>query len=121
MKFLIDIGLSPKTVKFLQSSGHRAFRANELGMARSKDKEILEYAASNDMTVITADLDFGDILAHTKYKKPSVIIFRLKNPSPECINSLLFSALPSIKNLLEKGSIVIIEDYRIRVRELPIK
>lgn len=121
MKFLIDIGLSPKTVKFLQSLGHEVLRASELDMARSKDKEILEYAASNDMIVITADLDFGDILAHMRYKKPSVIIFRLKNPSSEYVNSLLSSALSSIKNLLEKGSIVIIEDYRIRVRELPIK
>ncbi|MCK4523012.1 DUF5615 family PIN-like protein, partial [Candidatus Aerophobetes bacterium] len=56
MKFLIDIGLSPKTVKFLQSLGHEVLRASELDMARSKDKEILEYAASNDMIVITADL-----------------------------------------------------------------
>jgi len=121
MKFLIDIGLSPKTVSFLQNIGYGATRINELGMARAKDKEILEYAAENDMVVITADLDFGDILAHLKYKKPSVIIFRLVNPSPEYINSKLLSSLPSINHLLEKGAIVIIEDYRVRVRELPIR
>jgi predicted nuclease of predicted toxin-antitoxin system len=89
-------------------------------MAKSKDGEILEYAAKNGMIVITADLDFGDILAFTKYKKPSVIIFRLKDPSPDHVNSLLLSAIPRIKNSLEKGSIVVIEDYRIRIRELPV-
>jgi len=70
--------------------------------------------------VITADLDFGDILAFTGYKKPSVIIFRLKDPSPDHVKSLLLSAIPRIKDSLDKGSIVVIEDYRIRVRELPI-
>ncbi len=78
MKFLVDMALSPKTVKVLRDSGYEAVRVNELGMAKSKDRELLEYAAKNDMTVITADLDFGDILAFTRYKKPSVIIFRLK-------------------------------------------
>lgn len=73
-----------------------------------------------DMIVITADLDFGDILAFTGYKKPSVIIFRLKEPSPDHINSLLLSAIPRITDALNKGSIVVIEDYRIRIRELPV-
>jgi len=120
MKFLVDMALSPKTVKFLQNSDYDAVRVNELGMAKSKDKIILEYAAENDMVVITADLDFGDILAYTKYKKPSVIIFRLRDPSPDHVNSLLLSSLPRIKDSLEKGSIIVIEDHRIRIRELPV-
>jgi predicted nuclease of predicted toxin-antitoxin system len=72
------------------------------------------------MVMITADLDFGDILVHTGYKKPSVIIFRLKDPSPDHVNSLLQSTLPSIEHSLDRGSIVIIEDHRIRIRELPV-
>ena len=121
MRFLIDMALSPKTVKFLQELGHEAVRANELGMAKSKDRKLLEHAAANDMVVITADLDFGDILAYTKYKKPSAIIFRLKDPSVDHVNSLLSSSLLNIKDPLEKGSIVVIEAYRIRIRGLPVK
>ena len=64
MRFLVDMALSPKTVNFLEDLGHEAIRANELGMAKSKDRKILEYAAANDMVVITADLDFGNILAN---------------------------------------------------------
>ena len=79
MKFLVDMALSPKTVKALRDSGYEAVRANELGMVKSKDRDILEYAKKNDMIVITADLDFGDILVITGYKKLSVI------------NSILFS------------------------------
>ncbi|MEA1993550.1 MAG: DUF5615 family PIN-like protein [Euryarchaeota archaeon] len=120
MKFLVDMALSPRTAKFLQNSEYEAVRVNDLGMAKSEDKTILEYAAENDMIVVTADLDFGDILAYTKYKKPSVIIFRLKDPSPDHVNSLLLSALPRIKDSLEKGCIVVIEDHRIRIRDLPI-
>jgi predicted nuclease of predicted toxin-antitoxin system len=120
MKFLVDMALSPKTVIVLRNSGYEAVRVNELGMAKSRDREILEYAAKNDMIVLTADLDFGDILAFTRYKKPSVIIFRLKDPSPDHVNSLLLSAISHINDSLDKGSIVVIDDYRIRIRELPV-
>ena len=103
MNFLVDMALSPKTVNVLRNSGYEAVRVNELGMAKSKDREILEYAAKNDMLVLTSDLDFGDILAFTRYKKPYVIIFRLKDPSPDYVNSLLLSAIPQIKASLDKA------------------
>lgn len=120
VRFLVDMALSPKTVKFLQGIGHEAIRVDDLGMSKSRDKEIPEYAASNDMVVVTADLDFGNILTHMRYEKPSVIILRLRAPSSNGVNLSLSSALPGIKDLLDKGSIVVIEDYRIRVRQLPI-
>lgn len=120
MKFLVDMALSPKTAKFLEDLGYEAKRVDKFGMAKSKDLEISEFAIENDMVIITADLDFGHILAHTKSNKPSVVIFRLKTPTPENVNSLLSSALPRIKESLEKGAIVVIEDKRVRIRELPI-
>ena len=89
-------------------------------MAKSKDKEIFDYASERDMVILSADLDFGNILAYTQSNKPSVVIFRLEYPSPEYINSLLSSNLPSINEDLMKGSIVIIEDFKIRIRKLPI-
>jgi len=49
MKFLVDLALSPRTVESLRNCGYEAVRVNELGMAKSKDSEILEYAAKNDI------------------------------------------------------------------------
>lgn len=65
MRFLVDMALSPKTTQFLRDLGYEAIRANEAGLAGAKDAEIMEYAANNDMVVVTADLDFGAILAYT--------------------------------------------------------
>ncbi|MGQ9597294.1 MAG: DUF5615 family PIN-like protein [Thermoproteota archaeon] len=73
------------------------------------------------MVLITADLDFGKILAYTEHKKPSVIILRLKNPAPDNVNSILSSILPRMGESLKKDSIVMVEEDKIRVRELPIE
>ena len=120
MKFLVDMPLSPKTVEFLKNLGYEVVRVSELGMAKSKDKDIFDYAKQNEMVLLSMDLDFGNILAYTHSKKPSVIIFRLQYPSPEHVNSLLSSNLSNIKKDLMKGAIVIIEDLKIRIRDLPI-
>ncbi|MFB0559741.1 MAG: DUF5615 family PIN-like protein [Candidatus Lokiarchaeia archaeon] len=71
MKFLVDMSISPKTVEFLKKNGYEAVRVSDLEMAKSKDQEIFEYAIENNMILITMDLDFGNILAYTKSKKPS--------------------------------------------------
>ena len=107
-------------MKVLHESGYEAVRVNEVGMATAKDKEILAYAEKRNLVVITADLDFGDILAYSQNRKPSVIIFRLKNPSPDHVNVLLLEALPRIEESLDMGAIVVIEDSRIRIRALPV-
>jgi predicted nuclease of predicted toxin-antitoxin system len=120
MKFLVDMPLSPKTVQFLKNMGQEAVRVSELGMAKSKDREIFDYAEKNNMIILSADLDFGTILANTHSRKPSVIIFRLRNPSPEHVNLLILSNLTIIEKDILKGAIVIIEDSEIRIRELPI-
>ncbi|MCL7411108.1 MAG: DUF5615 family PIN-like protein [Methanosarcinaceae archaeon] len=120
MKFLLDMPLSPKTTIFFKDLRYEAIRVNELGMAKSKDKELFDYASERDMVILSADLDFGNILAYTQSNKPSVVIFRLQDPSPEHVNSLLSSNLPRINEDLMIGSIVIIEDFEIRVRKLPI-
>ena len=120
MKFLVDMALSPKTVRVLRDSGYEAVRVNELSMATAKDKEISAYAEERGLEVITADLDFGDILAYTRARKPSVIIFRLKNPSPDHVNALLLETLPRIEESLNTGAIVVIEDFRMRIRALPV-
>lgn len=66
------------------------------------------------------DLDFGGILAHKSLSKPSIIIFRLENPEVARINMMLNERLRQIEQNLQTGAIVIIEESRVRIRELPI-
>ncbi len=51
--------------------GFDAIKVNELRMAKSKDKDIFDYAKKNSMIILTADLDFGTILAFTRSNRPS--------------------------------------------------
>ena len=90
-------------------------------MEGAKDAEIFERAAIEDRVILSVDTDFGTLLAQRNARKPSVILFRwpLLRRSTEQAEVLLAN-LPNFADDLAQGSIVIIEEARIRVRALPI-
>ncbi len=120
MKFLADMPISPKTVNHLRSSGHDIYRISEKGIPKAKDSEIVDIAIDEQRIILTMDLDFPAIIAKSQKSSPSAIVFRLSDESHERINPLLDSILPQVEEVLLKGAIVMIEDDRFRIRELPV-
>jgi predicted nuclease of predicted toxin-antitoxin system len=120
VKFLIDMPLSPGLAKWLNSEGHEAVHANEANLNTAPDILIVEYAASENQIIVTADLDYPRLLAQIKAHKPGLILFRGGNYSDrEAIERLtrLFETLTPGEI---EGSVVVIEKRRIRKRRLPI-
>ena len=70
---------------------------------------------------MSADTDFGTILARRHLAKPSfVLLRRTQNVGPDEVGSLLVRNLPAFERDLNEGAIVVIDDTVARVRRLPI-
>ena len=105
----------------LRSLGHDAVHVRDYGMQGADDADILRRAEAEDRIVISADTDFGTILAVLKKRKPSVIILRRLFPRrPKDQVTFITSNLAPVEEGLQKGAVVVIEENRIRVRLLPI-
>jgi len=121
MKFLADMGVSPRSVAFLRSLGIEAVYVHELGLDRLPDAQIVEKARSEGYIVLTHDLDFRELLALSGADLPSVVIFRLQSMRPPNVNRYLRVMLTEHRAALNEGAILSVTDSHIRVRRLPIE
>jgi predicted nuclease of predicted toxin-antitoxin system len=120
MKFLADMNVPMTVVNTLRSCGYETVHLGELGLQRMPDPLIMDKALQEKRVVLTFDLDFTDLLAASGDALPSVIIFRLKNTSPQFVASRLLEALSEYSEALDIGAIAIVEDNRLRLRRLPL-
>jgi predicted nuclease of predicted toxin-antitoxin system len=118
VKFLADMGISPKTVAFLHALGHDAVHLSAQGLERLPDPGIVEKARQEDRIALVHDLGFGELVAAATL--PSVITFRLRNMHPDRVNGALQSILSHHGEALEQGAMLSVTEGQVRVRRLPL-
>ena len=121
MKFLADMGISPETVRFLNRLGHDAMHLHDQGLDRLPDSDILEKARREQRVLLTHDQDFGELVAASGARLPSVVIFRLRNMRPERVNYYLQRVITQYRGALEQGAIISLSEGLVRVRLLPLR
>lgn len=120
MKFLVDNAQSPIIAKGLNKIGYDAIHVRDLGMSEASDIEIFDLAIRQNRILVSADTDFGTLLALRESIKPSFILFRQTDKIPSSQIGRLKTYLPQLESDLQKGCIIVFEDQRIRIRSLPI-
>lgn len=120
MNIVLDMNLSPRLRRVLSDAGHNARHWSEVGGHDDADATIMEWARIHGFVVVTNDLDFGAILAATGAKGPSVIQFRTRDIAPGVLGGMLLRAIREHETKLHRGSLIIIDHSKSRVRVLPL-
>jgi predicted nuclease of predicted toxin-antitoxin system len=122
VRLLVDACLSPVVAAGLRQAGHDAVHVVDVGLVSAADAVILERARAEDRVVVSADADFGDLLAGSGASAPSVVLVRSDDDLPPGRQVMLLVAnLPGVDSELAQGAVVVLGRHRVRVRRLPIE
>lgn len=120
MKFLIDECLRALVATGLAAAGHDAVHVGDVHLLGATDEEVMAFALVEDRVVVSADTDFGELLAVGGVSMPSVILLRRRH-DPDDQTQAILRALPDVSDDLHAGAVVVIVRDRLRVRRLPIR
>jgi predicted nuclease of predicted toxin-antitoxin system len=122
MRLLVDMNLTNRWVPYLKEAGHEAVHWSSIGPANARDRDICDYARQHLYVLLTNDLDFPQILAHTQEAAPSVVLLRGQPLVPETRGDALVRAMKQCEKDLERGAIVTLDlRDRPRAKVLPLR
>lgn len=107
MKLLFDQNLAPRLVEALADLFSGSAHVQSLGLDRSPDTPLWEFARDNDFAIVTKDVDFSDrsaLLGHP----PKVVWIRLGNCTTHDIKAALRSHRQPIETFGEDEELGVI-------------
>lgn len=121
MKLLIDENLPPRLAVLLSEAGHDAAHVRDLDAAGASDAQLIDLALADGRTIVSADTDFGALLAATAATAPSVILVReAVDLHPQELAQLLITCIEQLEAQLAAGAMVALTRTGARVRRLPL-
>lgn len=119
IKVLADENISPKVVVFLRSRGIDVLDAKEQSWFGKEDEELLEIAYKDQRFILTHDSDFGTLSIHEGKRYYGIIYIRVKYPHPRNVIRVC-EQLFKLKTELTPGTIIVVEEARLRIRKFDI-
>lgn len=116
MRFLADENIHGGIIQWLRSQGHDALWATET-LQGVDDDVLLQIAQQQERLLLTADLDFGELVFRERLTSHGVVLLRLE----DLVVQERLARLHAVWAILEVhalGQFIVITEERVRVRPL---
>jgi predicted nuclease of predicted toxin-antitoxin system len=114
-RIIVDENIPRDAKEWLSKKGFDLISVSQTHLKSAKDHVIAEYAAKNNLTIITLDKHFSQIYRMLKKDQITVIIISANPATPANIIQTLDVAQGKIDLKAVKGKLVIISKKKIRI------
>jgi|SRR3990167_3098944 len=116
MRLLADESTPFNLVQHIRSLNVEISTAKEEGLSGKNDEEVLSFAVKNKLTLITADIEFGNILLYPPASHLGVIVIRYSpRVTPELLQ-VISNFIRQSKDTNLSKTLVVIDKNKYRVR-----
>lgn len=117
MKILVDEDLPIAAAELLRSNGYEATHVQELGLKGSTDRKLFDIAQEQHALILSADLDFANLLQFPLGNHHGIIVLRFPDYFRRSeIVRLVSGFLDSADMQTLVGALVIVQPGSYRVR-----
>jgi predicted nuclease of predicted toxin-antitoxin system len=119
-EFVIDEDMPRSTAAALRAVEHATLDVRDVGLRGDGDAEVFAFAQSRGAVLVTADKGFANVLRFAPGSHSGLIVLRVPNELPtQQVNQELLRALLDLRDEDLKGTLVIVEVGRTRIRRHP--
>ena len=119
IKVLADENVSPKIIAYFRRQEINVLDTKEQGWFGKEDKELLNIAYKAKRFILTHDSDFGSLAIHEGKRYYGIIYIRTKNLHPKNVINVCEKLL-EIKTELTSGTLIVVEETRLRIRQFDV-
>jgi predicted nuclease of predicted toxin-antitoxin system len=118
VRFKIDENLPPDVADVLQQAGHEAFTVYDQGLRSHSDPQVIAACQVEGLALLSLDLDFSNILIFPPENFAGLIVLRLHRPGRAAVSRLVRRLLPHLDTQPVAGKLWIVDEARIRIRQV---
>ena len=115
MRFLFDESADARLVPYLEGLGHDVTRVAREYPRGLRDPQVLATARAEQRTIVTEDLDFGELVFRQGYLHTGVILFRLEETDLAMKIARLDDVLSNYADRLDQ--FLVVTARRVRARQ----
>jgi len=116
MQFLADECIYKSTIDLLKSKGYYVISVKDVGLSGASDREILAKARESKSILLTADLDFSNIVVYPPETHNGIIVLKISKAEEDATHLVLLKVLQEVDPKLLTKALVIVDDNKYRIR-----
>lgn len=117
MRLKLDENVDTRLAALLRQASHDVTTVRDQELCGIRDPVLYEHCISEDLILVTLDLDFSNVLRYPPERTPGLVVLRGPNDLFSTVRFLVQTLVNALTTGTPSGRLWIVEPGRVRIHE----